>query len=216
MTPVQLLDLGSMALLASTVFLVVNRQLARGVGLLCAQSIILTLIALLVGVTVGSQELFMAALLTLLIKAIGATFVLSMVLRSANTRVETDIVSRGISLAIVLGLILVAFQSVPAALPLAIGNGAVNTLPIAISMVLIGVFMMVTRKKALMTAIGLITVENGLFLFALSTTYGVPTLVELCIFCDVAISILMLGYYTIRINRLFDTMNVDKLDELRG
>ncbi len=216
MHPAQVIDTSAILLLISTGLLVINRQLARGIALLGVQSLILALIAFVVALTTGIRELYVAALLTLLIKGVGATIVLGWVLRAAHTRIETQIVSRGISLAAVVALTIVGYSSVSPSLHVQTLFHTPNTLPIAISMVLIGVFIMITRKKALMTVIGLITVENGLFLFALSTTYGVPQFVEWGIFFDVAISILMLGFFAFRINQLFETLNVDTLDELRG
>ncbi len=216
MQPVQMVDISAILLLLSTCFLVVNRQLARGIVLLGLQSMLLSFIAVIVAATTGIQEIYIAALLTVIIKGVGATIVLGWVLRSAHTRIETNILSRGLSLAAVVALTFVGYSSVSPDLQVKTLFHTPNSLPIAISMVLIGVFIMITRKKALMTVIGLITIENGLFLFALSTTYGVPQFVELGIFLDVAISILMLGFFAFRINQMFDTLNVDILDELRG
>ena len=53
-----------------------------------------------------------------------------------------------------------------------------NTLAVAIALFLIGFFMMVNRRKALTQVLGLLSLENGLFLAAISLTYGMPLVVE--------------------------------------
>ena len=47
---------------------------------------------------------------------------------------------------------------------------------------------MIYDKKALMQGVGLITIENGLFLVALSISYGMPMMVEFGIFFDMLVT----------------------------
>lgn len=211
-----LLKDAAIVLLLSTIWLGIIRRLEVAVGLLLVQSLILAVIAYGVALLTGIQELYFAALLTILVKGIGVSAILIRVLRTVHRHLETEVVSRTISLVLIFILTIVAFGSVPASLVVHQQIISPDSLPIAVAMFLIGLFLMVTRKKAIMTVIGLITIENGLYLFALSTTYGLPQIVEIGIFFDVGVSIVMLGIFAFHINRLFNTLNVDKLDELRG
>ena len=52
-------------------------------------------------------------------------------------------------------------------------------------LILTGAFLMVSRKKALMQMLGLLVLENGIFLAALTTTFGMPLVIEIGIFFDV-------------------------------
>src|SRR5258708_33163819 len=170
-------------LLASTGLLVVNRQLRLGIALLTCQSLLLAGIAILVALGSGIEHLYLAVVLTVLVKAVLASVALGVVLRCARTKVEREILGRGLSLSICVGLVLVSYSSVhQVQLPQVIS--APNSLWVAISMVLIGLFMMVSRRKALMQIIGLVTIENGVFLLALSTTYCMAIFVEVGIFLD--------------------------------
>jgi hydrogenase-4 component E len=76
--------------------------------------------------------------------------------------------------------------------------------------------MMVTRRKALMQVLALLCLENGLFLAAISLTYGVPMIVELGILFDLVVAVMVLGILVYRIQETFDSMDVSKLSRLRG
>jgi len=97
--------------------------------------------------------------------------------------------------------------------PAALGH---NTLAIAIALFLIGFFMMLNRRKALSQVLGLLCMENGLFLAAISLTYGMPLVVEVGIFFDVLVAAMVLGILVYRIGSTFDSMDVSKLRRLRG
>jgi hydrogenase-4 component E len=82
-------------------------------------------------------------------------------------------------------------------------------------MILIGLFIMMTRKKGVTQIVGLLTMENGLFLSGLSITYGMPLIVEVGIFFDILVAAMILGVFVYRINQTFETINVDALRSLR-
>ena len=63
----------------------------------------------------------------------------------------------------------------------------------ALSLLLIGLFLMVTRKKAITQILALLTVENAVFLVAVGVTSGMPLIVELGISFDVILAVLVLG-----------------------
>jgi hydrogenase-4 component E len=90
-----------------------------------------------------------------------------------------------------------------------------KVLPSSIAMILIGLFIMITRRKGVTQIIGLLTMENGLFLSGLSITYGMPLIVEVGIFFDILVAAMILGVFVYRINQTFDTINVDTLRSLR-
>ena len=91
-----------------------------------------------------------------------------------------------------------------------------NTLAVAVSLFLIGFYMMIIRRKALMQVLALLSLENGLFLAAISLTYGMPLIVELGILFDLLVAVMVLGILVYRIQETFDSMDVSKLSKLRG
>ena len=87
---------------------------------------------------------------------------------------------------------------------------------VAISMLLIGLFLMVTRKKAITQILALLTVENAVFLVAVGVTSGMPLVVELGISFDVILAVLILGVLVRRIVDRFESMDISRLSKLKG
>jgi hydrogenase-4 component E len=75
---------------------------------------------------------------------------------------------------------------------------------------------MISRRKAFMQVLALLCLENGLFLAAISLTYGMPLIVELGIFFDLLVAVMVLGILVYRIQETFDSMDVSRLSRLRG
>jgi hydrogenase-4 component E len=92
-----------------------------------------------------------------------------------------------------------------------------NTLAIAITLVLTGFFLMFNRRKAITQVLALLTVENGVMLAAVAlTTYGMPLVVELGIFFDVLVAVMILGILVYRIRETFSSIDTSKLSQLKG
>lgn len=85
----------------------------------------------------------------------------------------------------------------------------------AISSVLIGLFVMVSRKKLIMHTLGYLIMENGVFLFSLSIMAHQPFLVNLGVLLDIFVGVFLMGIFINQINSTFEDMNVDNLSELR-
>ena len=74
-------------------------------------------------------------------------------------------------------------------------------------------------KRLLSLLVGLVallTAENGLFLAAIALTYGMPLIVEVGIFFDVLVGVMILGILSYRIAETFESMDTSKLRRLRG
>jgi hydrogenase-4 component E len=87
---------------------------------------------------------------------------------------------------------------------------------VALSILLIGLFLMVTRRKAITQILALLTVENAVFLVAVGVTTGMPLIVELGISFDVILAVLILGILVHRIVDRFESMDVSRLSNLKG
>ncbi len=91
-----------------------------------------------------------------------------------------------------------------------------DALAASVALILTGAFLMVSRNKALMQMLGLLVLENGIFLAALTTTFGMPLVIEIGVFFDVLIGLLLMGIFAFRIRDTFDHLDVSKLRRLRG
>ncbi len=98
----------------------------------------------------------------------------------------------------------------------ALSGRTFTVLDMAIFMILNGLFLMITRRKAIMQVLGYLVLENGIFVFGLSTVTIVPLLVELGVLLDAFVAVFVMGLAVYRINREFFDIDIDKLDSLRG
>ncbi|MCP9473577.1 MAG: hydrogenase, partial [Nitrospira sp.] len=70
-------------------------------------------------------------------------------------------------------------------------------------------------QKAVMQLVGFLVVENGLFLGATAATHGMPFVVELGVFFDVLVAVLIAGIYTNRLQDAFDSVDTSHLTGLK-
>ena len=89
-------------------------------------------------------------------------------------------------------------------------------LAIAFFVVLAGIFLMIFRMTALAQIVGLLVMENGIFLLASTVSGGMPFFIEIAIFFDVFVSVLIMGFFVYRINKFFTHIDVNKLSRLKG
>lgn len=90
-----------------------------------------------------------------------------------------------------------------------------NCLAISLAVVLIGFFVIIARRKAMTEIVGLLMMENGLFLAAISLTYGMPMIVEIGIFFDVLVAAIIMGIFAFKINHTFETVDTTFMRRLR-
>jgi hydrogenase-4 component E len=88
-------------------------------------------------------------------------------------------------------------------------------LAFALSIVLLGLLMMVTRRNAVSQIIGFMSLENGLVLAATGAK-GMPLVVEISVAFSVLIAFIVIGIFLFRIRERFDTVDVQALDQFRG
>ena len=122
----------------------------------------------------------------------------------------------GIGLTMLLGIGLVALSMV---VMLRVTEGADRLaredLALALSVVLLGFLMMVTRRNAVSQVVGFMSLENGLILAAAGAK-GMPLVVEMSIAFSVLVAFLVIGIFLFRIRERFDTVDMHALDRFRG
>ena len=179
------------------------------------QSLALGALAAGVAYLTGAEHIYIVAALTIGIKAIAIPRFLSYVMERINVQREVEkIVHTPTSLLVCAGLAVLAYY---VAAPI-IEQGTVitrNAMALSLGVVLIGLFMMISRRKAMSQVIGLLCMENGLFMAAISATYGMPLIVELGIFFDILVLVIIVGMLAFRINRTFDSLDTSFMRRLR-
>jgi hydrogenase-4 component E len=196
-----------------------QRGLVMNIRLFGAQSLLLGSIAAAIAWYNHAPHIFIAAGMTVLVKAVLVPVLLEKLVERIGIQHEiAPIVNVPLSIVISGALTLLAYVVAesfyhPEAHSASLGH---NTLAVAVSLFLIGFFMMINRRKAITQVVALLTLENGVFLAAICLTYGMPLMVELGVFFDVLVAVLVLGILVYRIRESFDSMDVSKLRRLRG
>jgi hydrogenase-4 component E len=162
-----------------------------------------------------APHLFITAAIALVIKAIIIPIALHHIVRrlAIHRTVETVV---GIGPTMLAGLGLVALST---ALMLRVTGEADplarQDLAFALSVVLLGLLMMVTRRNAISQVAGLMSIENGLILAA-TAAKGMPLVVEISVAFSVLVAFIVIGIFLFRIRERFDTVDVQALDRFRG
>jgi hydrogenase-4 component E len=211
----QLVNLGSAMLLLTCFAIVAQRRLSSCVDLFALQSLFLAATAALVAFLTGIHHIYIAAALTVVIKAVIIPRILKQVVERLNvTRELVMNVNIPASLLICGGLVMLAFFITQPIIPLGFLLTR-DSLAIALAIILIGFFTMIARKKAVTQVIGFLVMENGLFLGATAAAYGMPLIVEIGVFFDVLVGALIIGIYAHRLQDAFDSVDTTKLTTLK-
>jgi hydrogenase-4 component E len=88
-------------------------------------------------------------------------------------------------------------------------------LAFSLSVLLLGLLMMVTRRNAVSQIIGFMSLENGLILAA-TAARGMPLVVEISVAFSVLVAFIVIGVFLFRIRERFDSVELKALDEFRG
>ncbi|HZW83493.1 MAG TPA: hypothetical protein VFF14_08765 [Candidatus Deferrimicrobium sp.] len=213
-TSIPLVDTITMAMLATGLAMVGSRRIDRAIRMVTIQAFLTSLLVTLIGYSTGDWHLYLVAVVTFLVKGIAAPGILLLVLKRVNLKLEVEMyVGRTASLVLACGLILLAYYITGPFVELGAPR---NMLSVSMALLLIGLFMMVTRKTALMQVLGFLLMENGVFMTAVSTTLGMPLIVEMGIFLDVLVGVGIMGLLSQRINDKFASIETTKLNSLKG
>lgn len=215
-SPAQLITMLATAMLVFQFLLVVQRMLPANIRLFALQSLMLSAIAATVAYWHDAWHVYLVAILTLIGKVIFLPWLLNRLVRKINIVQEIEpLFNAPTSMLICGGLTLLGYiVARPFTNLERLGN---NTLAVAIALLLTGFFLMFNRRKAISQVLALLTVENGIMLAAVAlTTYGMPLVVELGIFFDVLVAVMVLGILVYRIRETFASMDVGKLNQLKG
>jgi hydrogenase-4 component E len=163
----------------------------------------------------NAPHLFVTAAIALIFKAIVIPISLHRIIARLGIHREIEKVV-GVGSAMLLGMGLVALAMVvmlrvtSEADPL-----AREDLAFALSVVLLGLLMMVTRRNAVSQVVGFMSLENGLVLAATGAK-GMPLVVEISVAFSILIAFIVIGIFLFRIRERFDTVDLQALDSFRG
>jgi len=210
----QLTSLLGFAVLVVAFLLVWRQSLPARITLFAVQSALLATLAAVVGALARRPGLALVALAFLLIK----TWLIPRVLRRilpALPRPTGSALSPTGPLLAAGGLVVIAYAvmlPVTRRAPLPTAGG----LPLALATGLIGLLLCVLARRALSQVLGFLVFENGIFMLALLATYGLPLIVEVGVFLDVLVAVMIATAVVGEIGQAFRSTDIADLRELRG
>ena len=212
---VQLLDLTCGALLLTAVLILWRRELAVIIRVFAWQGLALAILVALLAAHEKSAELAVVAGGLLVLRS-GA---LPWLLRRALDRLDpaqretSPVVNVAASLLAGAALTLVAYAVSRPLVALA-PSASTQAIPVGITVVLIGLFVLVTRRRALSQLVGFLLLDNGITAVGFLTSAGVGLVVELGVSLDVLLAVLVLQILTTRMRETFGDTDLDELREL--
>jgi len=163
----------------------------------------------------SQPELYITATIALVFKGLVIPFALHNMIVRLGIHREIETVG-GIGPTMLIGMALVVLSTVVmlkvtgTADPL-----AREDLAFALSVVLLGLLVMVTRRNAVSQVVGFMSLENGLVLAATGAK-GMPFVVEISVGFSILIAFIVIGIFLFRIRERFDTVDIQELDRFRG
>jgi hydrogenase-4 component E len=162
-----------------------------------------------------APHLYITAAIALVIKAVVIPVALRrMVVRLGIHRTIEPVVSLGLTMLAAIGLIAL---SILVMLPITAQAGTLarEDLSFALSVILLGLLMMISRRNAVSQVIGFMSIENGLILAA-TAAKGMPLVVEISVAFSILVALIVIGIFLFRIRERFETVDIHLLHEHRG
>lgn len=212
----QWITLLAAAMLVIQLLMVVQRMLLTTIRLFALQSLMLAMIAAIIAYFDNAAHVYWVVALTVVGKVFFLPWLLDRLVRRIQIVQEIEPLLNSTASMLLCGALTLLGYIVarPFTSLERLGN---NTLATAITLVLTGFFLMFNRRKAITQVLALLAVENGVMLAAVAlTTYGMPLVVEVGIFFNLMVAVMVLGILVYRIRSTFASMDVGKLSQLRG
>ena len=206
---------GSTLVLLAGLVMLWRRGVTAHIGAFTAQSVALAATTAMVGWFTGDWQLWTVAALLLLIKAVGIPILLKRMARRFGTERELEpYVNTATSLLV--GGLLVLLAYLVASPLVSVSQLPTRTgMPLAMGLVFVSLFVIISRKKALTQVVGFLMLENAIALLAVLGTHGIPIIVEIGVFLDVALGFIVMQVFVYQIHETFESIDVEQLNRLR-
>ena len=195
--------------------LLVQRRIYALLLIFAWQGLFLSISTAIVGFVSGMHHLYIAAILTLVLKVIFIPYILHVLIHRLQIYKEVENLT-SLPMIMLIGIVLVIFSyHVTAPIRELSTLMTRSTIAIALATVMLGLLMMITRSHAVTQVIGFLAMENGLFFAATSTTYGMPFVVELGVALDILIAAFIFGIFFFHIRNTFDSLDMEEMTKLK-
>lgn len=211
----QLSTLSASVALLFGIALLWRRSLSAYVKAFRWQSLALAVAFALIGYFGDDHELYIVAVILLALKVVIIPWYLNRLYqRVGGEREAQPYVNIATSL-IVAGLLVMLAYAITRPLVMISKSPTRGGIPLAVGLIFVGLFVIVSRRKALTQIVGFLALENGIALLAALCTYGIPLIVELGVFLDVLMGFLVMQVIVYHIRDTFESIDVEQLNQLK-
>jgi len=217
---VAFLDSLSVLILASAIALTAAKRINSYIRVFCLQSFLLFLATFSIGINSlfadGHFDILLLSIVIFMLIVIYIPNLLKNIYAKTAYKVEKDFfINIPSSIIICIFIIILTYFSLNSLEGLIDGHTRFYLVN-SISVVLIGMFFMIARKKAIGQIVGFLVLENGMFTTAILSAHGMPVIVDLGILIDLLTAVMIMGVLVFRINERFDSIDINRLRNLRG
>ncbi len=209
------LNLVLLILLGSGLMMVYSARVINALNWWTIQTVFVSLLLIAEGIHNDATEIIIFGILLLIAKAGIIPILLRRVLKTSRTVWVGEIfLKRAMSLVVAGGLTLLSYVITEPML--ALHPSYRNGLAIAIALIFCGLLLMMTRKISMVQVLGVLLIDNGIFLAGFFLTQGMPLLVELGAAFDILVGVVIVGILSKQMLETYDSLNVDHMRSLKG
>jgi hydrogenase-4 component E len=159
-------------------------------------------------------HLYLSALLTAALKGVLIPLLLTRQARQLGILRGSDAILRPGTTLLIAGALVVFCYSVALPIEQLVEGVTRDVVAVSLANVLLGMLMLIIRRKAVTQVVGFMALENGIFFAAVAATHGMPMVVELGVAFDVLVAAVLFGVIFFHIRESIETLDVDALNRL--
>jgi hydrogenase-4 component E len=214
--PANLVPLLLFGVLATGLAIVGSTKLSKALNWWTWQAVVLSLLVITEGLKSSELEMVGVGLLTLGVKGGIIPWVLRYTAQQSHTQWVGEVFLKRTSSLVFAAFLTVLAYVITQPLLTLVEPTLRNGLAIAFSLLFYGLLIMIIRKVALVQVLGILMMDNGIFIAGFLLTKGMPLLVEIGVIFDILIGVLIFGVLAQRMIHKFDSLNVERLNSLKG
>jgi len=192
-----------------------SSRLGASIRVVAAQGVLLGLLPVLSHLDALSARIAVLALGSMALKGLVFPWLLFRALREAEVSREVEPYVGYISSLLVGAFALALSFWLGTKLPLPTVIDSKVLVPVAFFSILAGLFLIVSRKRAVNQVLGFVVLENGVFAFGVGVLEGTSFLVEAGVLLDVFVAVFVMGIMIFHISREFDYIDANRLSALK-
>lgn len=203
--------------LISGVLMLGVRRVKHLIRLFTLQSLALIGMLLVLGGGLHAPaNVWLMVIMAFVIKCLAIPYGFLQVFRRLNIRDHFYSYIQPPTLMLMGGLTLILAQLLVHRMALTQPNLSLDVLGCGVTLVLFGFLLMISRKKAMTQVLGLYVLDNGIFALAIATVFEMPLIVEMGAFLELVLGAMVMGLMMFRIQETFDSIDVSRLQNLKG